>query len=306
MRGRGTVSESTTMSPTADVCVVSAVRKRYERHGPWVLDGLDLRVPARSAAVVTGANGSGKSTLLRIVAGLTRPTSGRVHTRARPLAYAPERLPTRLRMSARVYVAHMARLRGLDPDAGRARANELFERLALTPGPDVAVGTLSKGNSQKVAVAQAFLAPVDLVVLDEPFSGLDHDARDQLWQLVDERVEQGAAVLLTSHVLPDTTAHDVYVLRDVRLTIEARAPAADVTTTRVVVRAASSAASSDALRSLPGVTTSEHLAATDELALTVRRGRVDDVLVAAVRGGWSVVAVTPLDVRPSPPTRDEP
>jgi ABC-type multidrug transport system ATPase subunit len=299
-----TVPESAAMS-TADVCVVSAVRKRFERHGRWVLDGLDLRVPAGSAAVVTGANGSGKSTLLRIVAGLTRPTTGRVSARPRELAYAPERLPTRLRMSARVYVAHMARLRGLDPCTGRARADELFERLALTPGPDVAVGTLSKGNSQKVALVQAFLTPVPLVVLDEPFSGLDRAARDELWQLVDERVEQGAAVLVTSHLVPEATTHDVYVLHDGRLEREAHAPGANAAT-RVVVRATSSGASADALRASPGVTASERLPATDELALTVRSDRVDDLLLAALHGGWSVVVVAPLPASPSRTRREEP
>ena len=243
--------------------------------------------------------------MLRIVAGLTRPTAGRVSARPRELAYAPERLPTRLRMSARVYVEHMARLRGLDRDTGRARADELFERLALTPGPDVAVGTLSKGNSQKVALVQAFLTPVPLVVLDEPFSGLDRAARDELWELVDERVEQGAAVLVTSHVVPDATTHDVYVLRDGRLALEAHVPAGNGTT-RVVLRATSSGASADALRSLPGVTTSERLPANDELALTVRGDRVDDLLLAALHGGWSVLAVSPPPASPSRTRQEEP
>ena len=84
----------------------------------------------------------------------------------------PERLPGRLRLTPRQYLAHMGRIRGAGPDQVAARADELLTRLALAPGPDVPIGTLSRGNAQKVALAQALLAPVRLLVLDEPYGGL--------------------------------------------------------------------------------------------------------------------------------------
>jgi energy-coupling factor transporter ATP-binding protein EcfA2 len=96
---------------------VREVRKRFGRWSPWVLDGVDLTLEPGSTTVVVGANGSGKSTLLRIVAGLTPATSGRVERSGVSIGYAPDRLGARVRMSARVYVEHMARLRGCSPDA---------------------------------------------------------------------------------------------------------------------------------------------------------------------------------------------
>ena len=105
-------------------------------------------------------------------------------------------------MTARSYVEHMARLRGVDAVAGL----EVLERLALAPGPDVPIATLSKGNSQKVALAQALGAPVGLLLLDEPTSGLDPRAREVLQDLLAERRAAGAAILVTTHALVAGTA----------------------------------------------------------------------------------------------------
>ncbi len=84
----------------------------------------------------------------------------------------PERLPARPRMTADQYLTHMGWLRGLAPAAAAARSRVLLTRLALAPGPDVPIGTLPRGNCQQVALAQALLAPVRLLVLDEPDGGL--------------------------------------------------------------------------------------------------------------------------------------
>jgi len=173
---------------------LEAIHKRFGR-GPWVLRGVDLTLEAGRATAVVGGNGSGKSTLLRIVAGLSRPSRGRVVSRPASIGYAPERLPARLRMTARAYLGHMARMRGTGPGSAEA----IVERLALWPGLDVPIGTLSKGNSQKVALAQALAAPAGLLLLDEPSSGLDGPAEAVLCELLAERRGAGAAILLTTH-----------------------------------------------------------------------------------------------------------
>ncbi|HEV7653371.1 MAG TPA: ABC transporter ATP-binding protein [Mycobacteriales bacterium] len=178
---------------------LEGVRKRFGRAEPWVLDGIDATFAAGAVTLVVGGNGSGKSTLLRTVVGASAPTRGRVLRPAGPAAYVPERLPAELRMTARQYVRHMGRLRGLPAPAVTARAEELFERLGLRPGPDVPVGELSKGNSQKVALTQALLAPTALLVLDEPYTGLDPAAAAALTGLVLGAREHGAAVLLSGH-----------------------------------------------------------------------------------------------------------
>jgi ABC-type multidrug transport system ATPase subunit len=184
--------------PSTSGLTIHDVRKRFTRRGRWVLCGVDLDLEAGTATAIVGGNGSGKSTLLRIAAGLCRPTTGRaIHPS--PIGYVPERQPARLRMSGSEYVAHMGRIRGMDRAAIDSRSAELFDRLGLKPGPDVAVDSLSKGNRQKVLLSQALLARVPLLVLDEPFTGLDADAAPALLHLLSEVQYAGTAILISTH-----------------------------------------------------------------------------------------------------------
>lgn len=193
--------------------VLDGVGKRYG-HGPWVLDGLALALPPGSVTLVVGTNGSGKSTLLRILAGLSRATTGEVRGRPPTVAFAPERLAAQVRLTGASYLEHMGRMRGLAPGEVAARAGELFRRLRLSPGPGMPVRSLSKGNRQKVVVAQAFLAPVDLVVLDEPFTGLDPLARATVWELIGEARAGGSAVVLSAHLADDAVRTDRALILD--------------------------------------------------------------------------------------------
>ena len=160
--------------------------------------GVDLDLPPASRTVIVGNNGSGKSTLLRVAAGLTRPTSGSV-IRATRTSVVPERLAGRSSFTAWEYLSHMGRIRGLSRAAVERRSRDLLERLGLLPDPYVSIDSLSKGNKQKVVIAQAFLAPVGLLVLDEPHSGLDHQAGRTLDELIESERTRGAAILMTSH-----------------------------------------------------------------------------------------------------------
>jgi ABC-type multidrug transport system ATPase subunit len=144
------------------------------------LDHVDLRLEPGTVTAVVGANGSGKSTLLRVLAGVSRPTAGAVLARPPRVGYVPERLPSRLRMTSRTYLAHMARLQRLEPFRAATRIDELAERLGVQPSLDAPISILSKGNNQKVALAQALLAPVELLLLDEAWNGLDPAAAEAL------------------------------------------------------------------------------------------------------------------------------
>jgi ABC-type multidrug transport system ATPase subunit len=179
-------------------CRLDRVSKRYRRRGRAVLDGIDVTVAGGELAVVIGGNGSGKSTLGRVLAGLSRPTTGTVRRPAR-VAYVPERAPAAVRLSAHAYLNHLGQIRGLPPADASRRAREVLERLAVAPGPDTEVSTMSKGNRQKVALAQAFLVPVGLLVLDEPYSGLDPPAATALDVLVAEALDHGTVVVKTGH-----------------------------------------------------------------------------------------------------------
>ncbi|HUY49368.1 MAG TPA: ABC transporter ATP-binding protein [Streptosporangiaceae bacterium] len=189
------------------------------------LDGLSLDVRAGEVLGFLGPNGAGKTTTLRLLMGYLRPSAGsaRVHgldswtgsvaVHART-GYLPGDLRLWPRMSARAIAGHLARLRGLNHDPGTA---DLAKRLDVDL--DRPVGELSKGNRQKVGVLLALLGDPELLLLDEPTSGLDPLVQQEFHLVLRERVEAGAAVMLSSHVLSEVerVADRVAIIRSGRL-----------------------------------------------------------------------------------------
>lgn len=291
-------------SASAVAVEVRGVRKRFGRRAPWVLDGVDLAVPAGTMTVVVGGNGSGKSTLLQIAAGASRPSRGRVVVRPASVAYVPERLAGKLRMTAGQYVGHMGRLRGLDAGTVAARSAELFRRLALDPGPDVPVESLSKGNTQKVALVQALLAPVDLLVLDEPETGLDGPAGWELAGLLEESRTTGTAILASAHD-PEVLdgADEIRLLVDGRLR-EAPAGAGAPRTARpartmwLALLRPDDGTSPATLARTPGVLTADYDRAGRRLVVSTRDG--DGLVRRALDGGWSLQHAEPAAEPPAP------
>ncbi|WP_246643125.1 ATP-binding cassette domain-containing protein [Streptomyces indonesiensis] len=174
------------------------VGRRYGLGGPWVLRGVDLEVSPGSLTRVQGRNGSGKSTLLRLLAGIDAPSAGRITGRP-PTAYVPERFPAELPFSALGYLTHLGRIHGLSRAAAARGAGEWLERFGADGYAGTPLAELSKGTSQKIAVAQALLAAPGLLVLDEAWTGLDQAARGVLDTAVAERVADGGAVVFVDH-----------------------------------------------------------------------------------------------------------
>ena len=264
------------------------VRAGYPRR-PAVLDGVDLDVPAGEATAVVGGNGSGKTTLLKLVAGLVRPARGTVTGRPAVVGYVPERFPSHQRMSALGYLRHLGRIRGLTTADADRRARALLERLALDGGGSTALRYLSKGNAQKVALAQALLVTPGLLVLDEPWSGLDVAAHGVLAELLDEVVGAGCAVLFTDHRLDVVRARAGRVHRLDGGRLVAAPDGALTTPARVEILPAGRGPGAGApWASLPGVLSAQ-VGAT--VVLTVEQDRCDEVLLAVLRAGWSVRSV---------------
>ncbi|MEU2117163.1 ATP-binding cassette domain-containing protein [Streptomyces sp. NPDC016459] len=178
---------------------LDGVGRRHGLRGPWVLRDVGLDLPAATLVRVVGTNGTGKSTLLRLVAGVDAPSEGRVTGRPARTAYVPERFPVALPFTAVDYLVHLGRIQGLGRAAARAGAGEWLERLGAAEHARTDMARLSKGGSQKVAVAQAFLADPDLLVLDEAWTGLDTGARAELDAAVRERRAAGATVVFVDH-----------------------------------------------------------------------------------------------------------
>ncbi|HEX4723866.1 MAG TPA: ABC transporter ATP-binding protein [Pseudonocardiaceae bacterium] len=262
--------------------LLRGIGKRYG-DGPWVLSGVDLDLTAGEVVAVVGTNGAGKSTLLRLLVGLSRPTVGDIRGRPASIGYVPDRFPPHERMSARAYLIHMGRIRGLRTEPAARRADELIERLALVGGAGTSVRRLSKGNAQKIVLAQALLVPPDLLVLDEPWSGLDTATHTVLAELVAEVGHAGGSVVFTDHREAIAAAYSHRMLRiaggrvsaheAVGVTIELR-PVGDAPVT---------------LAGHPGVT--EVRERQDAVVVLVADEQRDALLRTALAGGWSVLSV---------------
>ncbi|QEU91163.1 ABC transporter ATP-binding protein [Streptomyces kanamyceticus] len=177
---------------------LAGVGRRYALRGPWVLRGVDLGIGGGSLVRIEGANGTGKSTLLRLLAGIDAPSEGRREGRPRT-AFVPERFPASLPFSAVGYLTHMGRVHGLARGAAERSAEQWLERFGAGGYARTPLAELSKGSSQKVAVAQALLADPELLVLDEAWTGLDAAARAELDRAVAERRAAGGAVVFVDH-----------------------------------------------------------------------------------------------------------
>ena len=186
--------------------------------GRWALAGVELDVPAGRLVGVIGPNGSGKSTLLRAILGLVPRRHGSVTMGGRPLdrrraAYVPQRelVDWSFPISAAQVVAmgrypRIGPIAGLRPDDRRAVAAAL-ERVGITPLADRQIGALSGGQQQRVFLARALVADADLLLLDEPMTGVDRATEETITGLMRELRDGGRTVVYATHDLE--TAADV-------------------------------------------------------------------------------------------------
>jgi len=161
-----------------------------------VLGGLDLEVARGAFVVVTGANGSGKTTLLRLVAGLAAPTAGELEVDAdrAQLGYIGHEALVYRELTALENLALYARLYGVAE--ARERIGMLLERFGLWDARNDRVGTYSRGMLQRLALCRALLHEPTLLLLDEPFSGLDAEGAELLDRELLER--RGHATFLVA------------------------------------------------------------------------------------------------------------
>ncbi|WP_043627826.1 ABC transporter ATP-binding protein [Nonomuraea candida] len=212
---------------------VSDLTKTY-KGGARALDGLSLVVPTGMYGLL-GANGAGKTTFMRILAGLLKPTSGRVviggHDLAtaegrlavrRTLGYLPQDLGVYPDLSARRFLDYIALLKGLHSrSARRRRIAELLEVVALSDVADRRLKGFSGGMLRRVGIAQALLADPRLLIVDEPTTGLDPEERIRFRTLLSQ-LAGDRTVLLSTHIVDDVaqTCRSLAVLGHGRLAFQ--------------------------------------------------------------------------------------
>lgn len=172
---------------------------RYRAGSEWILREVRAELAPGEVAVVLGRNGAGKSTLLSTVAGVLPAGRGRVVDRPKVVGWVPERFPQNQFNTTIAYLISMAMIRGLAPSDARSAAQHWIDRLHLNAFARTKLSELSKGSAQKVGLAQALLVPPGLLILDEPWEGLDALTKLELPAIIDEVREAGGCVLVSDH-----------------------------------------------------------------------------------------------------------
>ncbi|GAA2179089.1 ATP-binding cassette domain-containing protein [Brooklawnia cerclae] len=173
------------------------------------VDDVSFDVPTGQMIGFVGGNGAGKTTTMRMIMGLLAPDGGTVTWNGRPITredrahfgYMPEERGLYPKQAIVDQLIYIARLKGMTAAAARAEATSLMERFGLGDRLKDKLEKLSLGNQQRVQIAAAVMANPIALILDEPFSGLDPKAVDQMAGLLAERAARGVPVLFSSHQL---------------------------------------------------------------------------------------------------------
>lgn len=250
---------------------LSHLTKRYGER--LALDDVSFTVGAGRLTGFVGGNGAGKTTTMRIVLGVLSADAGRVVLDGAPVTeldrrrfgYMPEERGLYPKMRVLEQIVYLARLHGWSPAAARRNALDLLERLGLEGRLDDTVESLSLGNQQRAQIAAALVHRPEVLVLDEPFSGLDPMAVETVQSVLTDAAASGAPVLFSSHQLDvvERLCDDLVIIADGR------------------VRASGSR---DALREQHGGERWELLMAGDVGRLREQPG----IRVARFDGGWAL------------------
>src|SRR5438552_7262618 len=208
--GKSAGPRSTAMSDFPPLALeIRGLAKRFERPA---VDGMDLAVLAGEFYTLLGPNGAGKTTTLRMVTGLLKPDRGSIAVfgidaladpvgAKRIMAWVSDEPMIYDKLTPLEYLDFVAGLWTVGGASAAARARDLLDWLGLAPHAEERCERLSKGMRQKVALAGALVHDPKLIILDEPFTGLDAGSARLVRSVLRERVQAGCAVIMTTHIL---------------------------------------------------------------------------------------------------------
>jgi len=295
------------------VIAVEGLRKRFGRH--VALDEVDFAVPQGEILGFLGPNGAGKTTTIRILATLTRPDGGvakvgGVRVDRNPfgvqklIGYMPDFFGVYDRLTSVEYLEFYAACHDLPARQRRRVARELLELVALSDRAGDQVDTLSRGMKQRLCLARALVHNPQVLLLDEPASGLDPRARVEMRELIRELRRMGKTILISSHIVPEMEELCTWIGVIDRGRVVEVGPKADVLRRAEVVRrlrvelvggddAAVAAAARRRIEGRAGVITVE--AVEDGLEVAVAEGFAHhELLRELIEAGFDVASFTPV------------
>jgi ABC-2 type transport system ATP-binding protein len=238
----------------------------YEYPGKRALNGISCSIAEGSITALVGPNGAGKTTLLRCIAGIDEPFSGRIETMGIDVAAEPRRVHRILGylsdffglyddLTVRQCLTFAAWLHLLPAEGVARQVEKTAGRLDLTEWLDKKVSVLSRGWRQRLGIAQAIIHEPRLLLLDEPASGLDPEARIALSSLFRRLQIEGMTLLVSSHILAELEDYctDMLVLRDGKIIEHQQAARGDQTQALRITFARDAEKFMSLLASLPGV-----------------------------------------------------
>ena len=258
------------------------------------LDDLSFEVPAGRVVGFLGPNGAGKTTTMRAIFGLTDLDAGEVRWNGasvgqkerRRFGYMPEERGLYPGMLVGEQLEYLGRLHGLTAADAKAATNTWLERLDIADRRGSKVETLSHGNQQRVQLTAALVHQPELLVLDEPLSGLDPTGIDAIGQVLVDQAAAGCCVLLSSHQLDqvEDLCERVVIIDQGRMVVSGTVDELETSGARRLVVRVEGDRAADWAQQLPGVSVSELSAGAVRLVLDSSVNS-DDVLRAAMQAG---------------------
>ena len=198
-----------------EIVTIKNLGKSYS--GRVIFHKINMTVKQNEPIVIMGENGCGKSTLLKIIAGVLSCTDGEIKYRSNAkISFVPDRFP-KLPFTVENYLMHMGKIQGVSENHIDNYMTEYFQYLNMPIDfRKTKISKCSKGTIQKVNILQALITKPDLLILDEPFSGLDEDSEENFLELLHQLISDGVAVVLACHEkkLAQRITDNVYVFAE--------------------------------------------------------------------------------------------